>query len=81
MTTFTNNVLAFGRLLRRSGFEVPVGNVLALTEALTLVDLSVRDEVFHACRTVLVRRHDQLAAFECFVDDDGGLLRCGNAPW
>jgi hypothetical protein len=24
---------------------------------------------------------DQLAAFGCFVDDDGGLLRCGNAPW
>jgi uncharacterized protein with von Willebrand factor type A (vWA) domain len=68
MTTFTNNLLAFGRLLRRSGFEVPVGNVLDLTEALTLVDLAVRDEVFHACRAVLVRRHDQLAAFAKIFD-------------
>jgi len=25
----------FGRLLRRAGFEIPVGNLLDLTEALT----------------------------------------------
>ena len=68
MTTFTDNLLSFGRVLRRSGFEVPVGNVLDLTGALTLVNLAVRDEVFHACRTVLVRRHDQLAAFEKIFD-------------
>ena len=24
---------------------------------------------------------DHLVAFKGFVDDDGGLLRCGNAPW
>ena len=53
----------FGRLLRRVGFEVPVGRILDLTEALTHVDLDVRDEVFHACRALLVQRHEQLATF------------------
>ena len=51
------------RLLRRLGFDVPVGRVLDLTEALTHVDLGSRDEVFHTCRALLVQRHEQLTAF------------------
>ena len=61
--SFQDNLVAFGRLLRRVGFEVPVGRILDLTEALTHVDLDARDEVFHACRALLVQRHEQLAAF------------------
>ncbi len=60
---FVDNLVAFSRLLRRVGFEVPVGRVLDLTEALTHVDLNSRDEVFHTCRALLVQRHEQLAAF------------------
>jgi uncharacterized protein with von Willebrand factor type A (vWA) domain len=60
---FVENVVAFSRLLRRVGFEVPVGRVLDLTEALTHVDVSSRDEVFHTCRALLVQRHEQLAPF------------------
>ena len=58
----------FGRLLRRAGFEVPVGRILDLTEALTHVDLDARDEVFHACRALLVQRQEQLAAFAKVFD-------------
>jgi uncharacterized protein with von Willebrand factor type A (vWA) domain len=61
--SFVENLVVFGRLLRRIGFEVPVGRILDLTEALTHVDLNARDEVFHTCRALLVQRHDQLAAF------------------
>jgi uncharacterized protein with von Willebrand factor type A (vWA) domain len=61
--SFVDNLVAFSRLLRRLGFEVPVGRVLDLTEALTQVDLDSRDEVFHTCRALLVQRHEQLAAF------------------
>jgi uncharacterized protein with von Willebrand factor type A (vWA) domain len=60
---FVDNLVAFSRLLRRVGFEVPVGRVLDLTEALTHVDLNSRDDVFHTCRALLVQRHEQLAAF------------------
>ena len=60
---FVDNLVAFSRLLRRAGFDVPVGRVLDLTEALTHVDLDSRDEVFHTCRALLVQRHEQLAPF------------------
>jgi uncharacterized protein with von Willebrand factor type A (vWA) domain len=61
--TFVDNLVAFSRLLRRVGFDVPVGRVLDLTEALTHVNLDSRDEVFHTCRALLVQRHEQLTAF------------------
>jgi uncharacterized protein len=60
---FIDNVVVFGRVLRRLGLEVAVGRIVELTEALTHVDLTVRDEVFHTCRALLVQRHDQLATF------------------
>jgi uncharacterized protein with von Willebrand factor type A (vWA) domain len=65
---FVENLIAFSRLLRRVGFDVPVGRVLDLTEALTHVDVSARDEVFHTCRALLVQRHEQLAPFEEVFD-------------
>jgi hypothetical protein len=65
---FVENLIVFGRLLRRVGFDVPVGRVLDLTEALTHVNVSARDEVFHACRALLVQRHEQLGLFEDLFD-------------
>jgi uncharacterized protein with von Willebrand factor type A (vWA) domain len=66
--SFVDNLVAFSRLLRRVGFDVPVGRVLDLTEALTHVDLGSRDEVFHTCRALLVQRHEQLTTFEEVFD-------------
>jgi uncharacterized protein len=68
VSTFTTNLLAFGRLLRASGIDVPVGNMLDLIDALTHVDVGSRSDVFHTCRTLLVRRPDQLALFEQIFD-------------
>ena len=65
---FVENLIVFGRLLRRVGFNVPVGRVLDLTEALTHVNVSARDEVFHTCRALLVHRHEQLGLFEDLFD-------------
>ena len=65
---FVENLIVFGRLLRRVGFDVPVGRVLDLTEALTHVNVSARDEVFHTCRALLVQRHEQLGLFEDLFD-------------
>jgi len=42
--------------------------MLDLTEALTHVDVSARDEVFHTCRALLVQRHEQLGPFEEVFD-------------
>jgi uncharacterized protein with von Willebrand factor type A (vWA) domain len=68
VSSLADNVLVFGRLLRRAGIEVHVGRLLDLAEALTHVDLGFRDEVFHACRALLVHRQEQYAAFERVFD-------------
>jgi uncharacterized protein len=65
---FVENLVVFGRLLRRAGFEVPVGRILDLTEALTHVDLGSRGEVFHTCQALLVQRHEQIASFAKVFD-------------
>src|SRR5688572_12125289 len=64
MSQFLPNLLVFGRLLRSAGLEVHMGRMLDVAEALPLVDLGSRDEVYHTCRTLLVHRREDLAAFD-----------------
>jgi uncharacterized protein with von Willebrand factor type A (vWA) domain len=59
-----DNLLIFGRVLRRAGVDVHAGRLADLVEALGYVDLGARDEVYHACRTLLVHRQDQIAIFD-----------------
>ncbi len=59
-----DNLLVFGRILRRAGVPVHPGRLLDLLEALAHVNLADRDEVYHACRTLLVHRKDQIAIFD-----------------
>jgi uncharacterized protein with von Willebrand factor type A (vWA) domain len=65
---FIVNLLAFGRVLRRAGFDVAVGSMLDLIEALTQVDVRSRDDVFFTMQALLVRRQEQLAAFALLFD-------------
>ncbi len=62
------NLLAFGRLLRRLGIDVHPGRMLDVAEALQYVDIRVRDEVYHACRALLVHRYEDLAIFDRAFD-------------
>ena len=59
-----DNLVLFGRVLRRAGVGVHAGRFAELADALTCVDLGARDEVYHACRTLLVHRQDQIAIFD-----------------
>jgi uncharacterized protein len=61
---FLDNLLAFGRMLRRAGIDVHTGRMLDLVEALPHIDLAVRDEVYYACRALLVHGPEQIAAFD-----------------
>ena len=62
--TLLDNLLIFGRVLRRVGFHVHSGRLADLVEALGYVDLGLRDDVYHACRALLVQRQDQIAIFD-----------------
>ena len=63
-----DNVLLFGRVLRRAGLEVHHGRMLDAAEALTWIDVGRKSDVRAALRTLLVHRHDDLAPFDAAFD-------------
>jgi uncharacterized protein with von Willebrand factor type A (vWA) domain len=56
--------VGFARLLRGAGLSVPLGNVLTFVEALGVVGLLVRDQVYWAARATLVQRPEDLPLFD-----------------
>lgn len=68
MAALLANVLVFGRLLRTLGMEVHVGRLLDIAEALQHVDIGAREDVYHACRALLVHRREDLAVFDRAFD-------------
>jgi len=64
MSFFLDNLLIFGRILRRAGIDVQPGRLVDVVNALRHVDLSSRDEVHDASRAVLVHRHEQFPIFD-----------------
>jgi uncharacterized protein with von Willebrand factor type A (vWA) domain len=62
--------VAFGRVLRGAGVDVPVGSVVAFVQALGAVGLGRRSGVYWAGRATLVRRPEDVprydAAFSAF---------------
>jgi hypothetical protein len=65
-----HNLLLFGRLLRGLGLDVNPGRMIDLTHSLAYIDLSHKQDFYHAVRSLLVHRHEDLplfdAAFEAF---------------
>jgi uncharacterized protein with von Willebrand factor type A (vWA) domain len=59
-----SKLLAFGRVLRRAGVDVHPGRLLDVIEALGHIDLRSRNELYHACRALLVHRHEQIRVFD-----------------
>jgi uncharacterized protein with von Willebrand factor type A (vWA) domain len=57
---FLKNILLFCRTLQRAGVPVGLDGRLALLQALGLVDLGQRAQVYHACRSLLVHSREQL---------------------
>jgi uncharacterized protein with von Willebrand factor type A (vWA) domain len=68
MSRLLDNLLLFGRILRRAGIAADPERLLVLVQALAYVNLSVREEVYHACRALLVNRQDQIAIFDRAFD-------------
>jgi hypothetical protein len=56
-------LVTFGRILREAGLEVGPGRLQDALRGLDAVDLSDRDQVFHALQCTLVSRHDDLPTF------------------
>lgn len=58
------NLLAFARLLRRTGLPIGVSEGLHALEALAEVDLADRRQVHAALRAVMVHRHEHFDLFD-----------------
>jgi uncharacterized protein with von Willebrand factor type A (vWA) domain len=64
MSHLLDNLLIFGRILRRAGIDVHPGRLLDVIAALEHVNLAERDDVYHTCRGLLVHRHEQIPVFD-----------------
>ena len=65
---FLHNLIVFGRLLRGAGLDVHTGRLQDLAVALQHVNLSVRDEVYHTCRALLIHRREDIPTFDAVFD-------------
>ena len=61
---FLNNLLLFGRLLRRLGLDVHTGRMLDAIRVLEDIGMRRRMEVRSALRTLMVHRREDLAVFD-----------------
>jgi uncharacterized protein len=64
MSRLVENLLVFGRILRRAGIDVHPGRLVDVVDALGHVNLGSRDEVYHTCRSLLVHRREQIGIFD-----------------
>ena len=55
-------------MLRRAGLDVHTGRLQDLAEALQHINLAVRDEVYHTCRTLLIHRREDITTFDAVFD-------------
>jgi uncharacterized protein with von Willebrand factor type A (vWA) domain len=56
--------VAFARVLRGAGLKVPIGSVLAFVDALGVLRLDHRDDVYWAGRATLVRAPEDLVLYD-----------------
>ncbi len=77
-------IVAFVRFARSRGLQVPGNRALDVVSALTHVDAGARDDVYHACRALLVCRRDDLPifdrAFRDFWSEGGEGEAAGSMP-
>ncbi len=61
---FDRRLVVFGRLLRQHGLRVGTRQIAGLAEALTLIDLSRQEDVYHAMRCFLVHGPEERELFD-----------------
>jgi len=64
LPTVGRRIVAFVRFARSRGLQVPGSRALDVISALTHVDAGAPDDVYHACRALLVCRRDDRPIFD-----------------
>ena len=63
-----HNLLLFGRLLRGLGLDVNPGRMMDLVHALGCIEIGRRSDFYHAARSLLVHRREDIALFDQAFD-------------
>ena len=75
--------VAFARILRGGGLNVPLDSVLTFVQALDVIGMTNRDDVYWAAHTTLVRRSEDRTlfnnAFSVFWENRTGLENLENS--
>src|SRR5262245_52122385 len=61
---FLSNLLLFGHALRHVGITVSLTQTVEAARALELVDIGSRGQVYHALRSLLINRREDLLLFD-----------------
>jgi hypothetical protein len=61
---FLHNLLLFGRLLRGLGLDVNPGRMMDLVTALDFIQIGRKPDFYHAVRSLLVHRRDDIPLFD-----------------
>jgi uncharacterized protein with von Willebrand factor type A (vWA) domain len=83
---FLENSLLFTRILRGAGLPISTEQGRDFAQALTMVDIGERDQVFYTARSLLVTRQEHLRLFETIfnrfwrVQSDAGQSTGHKAP-
>ena len=64
MAPETRRAVAFVRVLRSAGLDVPLGSTLVYVNALAELDVTSRSQVYWAGRATLVRRPEDVAVYD-----------------
>ena len=67
-TYLLDNIITFVQMLRRVGLPVSTEQTMDFTNALTLVDIGQRDEVYYAARCLLISRQEHLNLFDALFN-------------
>ncbi len=59
-----HNLLLFGRLLRGLGLDVNPGRMIDLVHALGHIEIGRKSDFYHAARSLLVHRHEDVPLFD-----------------
>jgi hypothetical protein len=65
---FLENIIHFIHTLRRTGMPISTEQAMELSQALSYIDISSRDQVYFAARSLLTTRYEHLALFEAMFN-------------
>lgn len=63
-SVFLENLIFFVNTMRRAGLPVSSEQTMEFSEALTLIDIGNREQVYYAARGILISRQEHLRLFE-----------------